>query len=180
MRGASEDLRRALDAFRRIVQALRVSTREAERLVGLSGAQLFALQQLATMPGASVNDLAALTFTHQSSVSVVVRHLVERRLVEKVVARDDRRRVRLALTETGRALLRRSPKPVQHQLVAGIAALDSADRRTLARALSRVAQLMAGTHGPGPAPMLFEGEMGQTRRRARRTPRSRARRRIPR
>jgi DNA-binding MarR family transcriptional regulator len=168
------DARRALDGFRRIVQALRVSTREAERRVGLSGAQLFALQQLATMPGASVNDLAAGTFTHQSSVSVVVRRLVERRLVAKVAASDDRRRVSLALTEAGRALLRRSPEPVQARLVAGILALPPAERHTLAAALTAIAHTMTARAGRGPAPMLFEdgvdaGRATRAPRRSRRT-----------
>src|SRR5262245_47049882 len=101
------DIRLALDAFRRIVQTLRSSSALAEREVGLTSAQLFALQQLAAMPGASINDLAARTFTHQSSVSVVVRRLAGRRFVAKVPASDDRRRVSIALTDAGRALLRR-------------------------------------------------------------------------
>ncbi len=155
-RSSSDEVRRALDAFRRIVQALRLSTREAERRVGLSGAQLFALQQLATIPGASVNNLAARTFTHQSSVSVVVRRLVERRLVVKVVAPDDRRRVHLALTDGGRSLLRRSPEPVQERLIAGIAALPRAQRQAVADALTRVARSMTAVSRPGPVPMLFE------------------------
>jgi len=170
-----DEVRATLDAFRRIVQALRTSSREAERRVGLSGAQLFALQQIAAAPGASVNDLAARTFTHQSSVSVVIRRLVERRLVAKVVARDDRRRVQLALTDAGRAALRRSPEPVQERLIAGIAALPDADRRTLAEALTRLARAMAspGAHPP----MFFEDEREGDRRarpnRSRRAPRAR-------
>jgi DNA-binding MarR family transcriptional regulator len=151
---SSGDVRAALDAFRRIVQALRMSARGAEHRGGLSGAQLFALQQLASMPGASVNDLAARTFTHQSSVSVVVGHLVERRLVAKVPAREDRRRVRLALTGAGHATLRRSPEPMQHRLIAGIATLTSPQRRTLAKALTQVAQTM--TESRTPPPMFFE------------------------
>lgn len=166
--GLPSEIRSALDAFRRIVQALRVSSREAERRVGLSGAQLFALQQLSTMPGASVNDLAARTFTHQSSVSVVVAKLVERRLVAKVAASDDRRRVRLALTEAGRAVARRSPEPAQERLIAGIAALPAAHRRILVDALTDVAQTV--TRLGGPPPMLFE----ETR--ARRAGRRQARR----
>jgi DNA-binding MarR family transcriptional regulator len=59
-----------LDAVRRIVQALRESSRQAERQVGLSGAQLFVLQKLAESPASSVNELAARTHTHQSSVSL--------------------------------------------------------------------------------------------------------------
>lgn len=168
--GLPAELRAALDAFRRIVQALRVSSRDAERRVGLSGAQLFALQQLSTMPGASVNELAARTFTHQSSVSVVIRKLVERRLVAKVSARDDRRRVCLALTDAGRALVRRSPEAAQERLIAGIAALPPAQRHVLIGALSDVARTVA--RADGPPPMLFE----EGKRRRGRVRRSQARR----
>jgi len=147
------DVRTALDAFRRIVQTLRTSSRETERIVGLTGAQLFALQQLAARPGMSVNDLAAATFTHQSSVSVVVQRLVNRRLVAKVPARDDRRRAHLALTEAGTALLRRSPEPVQDRLIDAIGSLSEPQRRALAQALGDIARAMGA---PDQATMFFE------------------------
>ena len=51
--------------------------RSASRSARLGSAQLFALQQIAEHPDASVNDIAALTFTHQSSVSVVIQRLVD-------------------------------------------------------------------------------------------------------
>lgn len=149
-----QDVRTALDAFRRIIQALRTAARETERHVGLSTAQLFALQQLANNPGASVNELAARTFTHQSSVSVVVQRLVQRRLVQKVTSKDDRRRVRLALTDSGRAVLRRSPEPVQDRLIAGIAALSEDRRHTIAEALDEIAHTIGDRKTP--PPMLFE------------------------
>ena len=154
------DVRGALDAFRRIVQALRMSSRDAEHRVGLSAAQLFALQQLAGMTGASINDLAARTFTHQSSVSVVVQRLVSRKLVAKTTSSDDRRRVRLTVTDAGRALLRRSPEPVQDRLIAGIAALPVSDRRALVTTLGAIADTLAvGQEAP---PMLFEEGRGKS------------------
>ena len=76
-RGA--DVQAVLDGVRRIVQALRASSRWAEQHVGLSGAQLFVLQKLAETPGMSVNELAERTHTHQSSVSTVVSRLVDAR-----------------------------------------------------------------------------------------------------
>jgi DNA-binding MarR family transcriptional regulator len=160
----SADVRGALDAFRRIIQALRASSRDAERRVGLSAAQLFALQQIAGLQGASINDLAARTFTHQSSVSVVIQRLVARKLVAKTLASDDRRRVRLTITDAGRALLRRSPEPVQDRLIAGIATLPVSERRALVVALTAIADTLAD--GDGVPPMLFEdGRSGMTRRR---------------
>jgi DNA-binding MarR family transcriptional regulator len=159
---APDDIRAALDAFRSIVQALRVSSRAIERRLGLTTAQLFALQQLAAAPGASINELAVRTFTHQSSVSVVVQRLVELGLVAKLAAEDDRRRVQLGLTDAGRALLRRSPEPVQQRLIAGIRSLNPSARHELARSLADVARGM-GAPVTRPA-MLFEDGTRKMRR----------------
>ena len=165
---ASADVRAALDAFRRIVQALRAGGHGGGRRASLSSAQLFALQQIAEHPGASINDLAALTFTHQSSVSVVIQRLVRRRLVAKITASDDRRCQRLALTVEGRRVLRRAPVAVQERLIAAIARLAEADRRTLARSLGDVAESVAPQGGARHPPMFFEDSSddgaGRTRR----------------
>src|SRR4051794_8130303 len=74
--GGGGDVRAIMDAIRRIVRVLRVSSRAAEKQVGLSGAQLFVLHKLADTPALSLNELADRTRTHQSSVSVVVQRLV--------------------------------------------------------------------------------------------------------
>jgi DNA-binding MarR family transcriptional regulator len=145
------------------VQTLRTSSRDVERGGGISGAQLFALQQLAATPGASITELAARTFTHPSSVSVVVQRLVERRLVAKVSGPNDRRRAHLAITSQGAALLRRAPAPVQARLVAAIEALSAPRRRMLAEMLSEIARTM---NAPERAGMFFEdgGRRTRTRR----------------
>jgi MarR family transcriptional regulator, lower aerobic nicotinate degradation pathway regulator len=152
----SSDVRAALDAFRRIVQALRVGARAGERGAGLSSAQLFALQQIAEHPGASINDVAALTFTHQSSVSVVIQRLVAQRLVAKVAASHDRRQLNLELTAAGRRVLRRGPVIVQERLIAAISALPAAERRRFARALGDVARMVTPKDAAPHPPMLFE------------------------
>jgi DNA-binding MarR family transcriptional regulator len=155
-RAAAADVRAALDAVRRIVQGLRAGGGDGSRRARLSSAQLFALQQIGEHPGASVNDIAALTFTHQSSVSVVIQRLVGRRLVARVTAADDRRRQRLELTAKGRALLRSAPVAVQEQLIAAIAGLTPGDRRVLSRALTRVARAVAPAGARPHPPMFFE------------------------
>jgi DNA-binding MarR family transcriptional regulator len=146
----------ALDGLRRIVQALRVG-RSGRQRIAVSSAQLFALKQIADHPDASVNDIAALTFTHQSSVSVVIQRLVRQRLVARSPARDDRRRHRLALTVKGRRLLQRAPVAVQEQLIAAILALPAADRRVLARALTTIVRRIAPADAAPHPPMFFEG-----------------------
>ena len=159
----SPDVRVALDAFRRIVQALRVG-RAGEGYAGLGSAQLFALQQIAEHPDVSINDVAALTCTHQSSVSVVIQRLVRQRLVAKVASSEDRRRQRLAVTAKGRRVLGRAPVAVQEHLITAIAALPTADRRALARSLSAVARLVAPAGAAPHPPMFFEDDVSGERR----------------
>src|SRR6478736_1986575 len=89
---------RSMNAVRSIVRAFRVNTRAIELKMGISLAQLFVLQQLTERPADSLNELAERTATHQSSVSVVVRRLVDRGLVTREAAASDRRRVQIALT----------------------------------------------------------------------------------
>src|ERR1700710_363682 len=122
-----EDVREVLNALRRIVRSLRVSSRTAEQRVGLSGAQLFVLQCLARQSPCSVNELAARTATDQSSVSVVVSRLVARGHVRRAPSKLDRRRVELTLTPSGRALLAAAPEAAQGRLLGALTQLPKAD-----------------------------------------------------
>ena len=149
--GAAE---RAMDALRRIVRALRVSTRAVERELGISAAQLFVLRQLAAAPGQSLSHLAARTLTHQSTISEVVGRLVERGFVVRRRAADDARRAELALSDSGRELLARAPETVQERLVAGFNTLPVAQRRALADTME--AWLAASGLSQVPASLFFE------------------------
>jgi DNA-binding MarR family transcriptional regulator len=113
-------IERAMNALRSVVRALRVNTRSIELKMGMSLAQLFVLQQLADRPSDSLNDLAERTATHQSSVSVVVRRLVERGLVVRTPSAADKRRIEIDVTPAGRALLAEAPITIQQQLIEGL------------------------------------------------------------
>jgi DNA-binding MarR family transcriptional regulator len=142
--GGDPASRQVLDAIRRIVRVLRESSRVSERAVGLSAAQLFVLQRLAGATTLSVNELAARTLTHQSSVSVVVSRLVARGLVARRASAADGRRVEVGLTTAGRELLRRSPAgPAQDRLIAGLQLMGAAPRRRLAASLRALVDAMA-------------------------------------
>jgi DNA-binding MarR family transcriptional regulator len=131
-----------MDALRRIVRGLRLTAREAERTAGISGAQLFVLQSLADGSASSVNELAERTCTDQSSVSVVVRRLVERGLVTRAPSKRDARRVELSLSATGRRLVKRCPEPTQARLLAGLRRMDATELASLRDRLEAIAKLV--------------------------------------
>jgi len=127
-----------LDALRSIVRELRLASREAEQRVGVHGAQLHALRQLADNPAMSLTELADRTHTDISSVSVVVSRLVEQGLVARKSADDDRRRLSLGLTARGRALLRRAPETGTSRLLRAAANLSDREVHALATGLSKL------------------------------------------
>jgi DNA-binding MarR family transcriptional regulator len=153
------DLATALDALRRIVRALGVSSRTAEHTAGITGAQLLVLQRLDDAPAHSLNDLAERTFTHQSTVSVVVDRLVARRFVKRERSKEDARKILLSLTATGRTALRKAPPPAQTQLVDALRHLPPRQLRAVAHGLTATATTMGladltpvlflGDHAPG-------------------------------
>ncbi|MDB4899934.1 MAG: MarR family transcriptional regulator [Gemmatimonadetes bacterium] len=151
---AEDEVGPVFNSLRRLVHALHAASRETERKLGVTGAQLFVLDQLRTSPSLSINALAERTMTHQSTVSVVVRRLVRRKLVKKVRAADDARRVELTVTATGAKLLKRAPEAMQGRLARAIESLAPTDRRALERGLGHlVAELGAED---APAAMFFE------------------------
>ena len=134
----SGDVGVILDALRSIVRELRLASREAEQRVGIHGAQLHALRQLAESPSMSLTELADRTHTDISSVSVVVSRLVEQGLVTRKAADDDRRRLALALTARGRGVLRKAPETGSSRLLRAAAHLSDREVHGLAMTLSKL------------------------------------------
>ena len=161
-----EATRDVLDAIRGIVQALRESSRAAERHVGLSGAQTFVLRTLSERASLSLNDLATATHTHQSSVSTVVTRLVEDGLIRRGRSPEDARRLELSLTARGRDLASRAPDAAQQRLIAAINRLPPRRRRELAATLRELADSVAAIDRI--PPMFFEDAKPLGRRRTRR------------
>lgn len=152
-RKSTADVQPILDGIRRIVQGLRVTSRKARWRSRLTSAQLFVLRRLAEADGMSINELAARTFTHQSSVSVVASRLVERRLVDRRLDPRDGRRRLLVLTSAGRRALASTPYVAQERLVDAVLTLSASARRQTGAALTRMADAMAAGRRPE---MFFE------------------------
>jgi DNA-binding MarR family transcriptional regulator len=106
-----------LNSLRRTVRAFRAAAQTAEDVLGVSGAQHFVLQRLAEAPALSLNELAARTLTHKSSVSVVVSRLVARGFVRRRRSSADGRGIVLTLTPAGRRALELVPDSAQTRML---------------------------------------------------------------
>lgn len=148
------DSQRILDSIRRLVRLLRLTDRASQTELGLSGAQLFVLHELAKTPAMSLSELAEKTRTDQSSVSVVVSRLVEGGYVMRDRDRRDARRLVLTLTKTGRAVAEESPPAASEKIIEILERMQPPDRRRFADIFSRIIEDLGESRGV--APMLFE------------------------
>lgn len=128
---------RAMRALREMIRAFNVATKKLERSLGLSGAQLEALEILRDNPGLSPSDLACRSATDQSTASVVVKRLADSGLVERRKENGDRRRTHLVLTPTGERLLDTAPPSMPATLRSAFMRMGHGDRVTLTTLLER-------------------------------------------
>lgn len=127
-----------LNALRRLVSSLHVASRQTEKQLGVSTAQLFALQKLQDGQKRSLNELALLTHTHQSSLSVVVRKLVDKGLIQSSTAPSDSRRLMLSLSAKGRRMLDKAAASAPDRLLQAMAEMDPKDQIQLGKLLNEL------------------------------------------
>ncbi len=144
-----------VQSLRLLVHGLRVTAHSVERELGLTGAQLFVLGEIANEPNLSIRRVSERTLTDPSSASVVVARLLEKGLVKRRQNPVDRRTSLLSITRKGQTVLERAPEPYQAKLFAALDAMSNTRRHQLHLGLS--ALLDASTPSEGAAPLFFEG-----------------------
>jgi DNA-binding MarR family transcriptional regulator len=133
-----QDVAEVVTSLRRLFKAIHEYSKRIFKATGLSGPQVWALTILESEPGLSHGELAERLFAHRSTVSGIVDRLEQRGVVTRTTDPDDRRGVRLALTPRGKAVLKRSPPPVQLGLRRALERLPSPQLRRLRRMLQSV------------------------------------------
>lgn len=103
----------ALKKFRVIYGTVRQHFREVEQSCGISGSQLWLLQEIHRTQNIGVSELASRLSIHQSTCSQLVDKLAKAKLVTKVRSEQDQRRVGLCITEQAIAILAKAPSPAE-------------------------------------------------------------------
>lgn len=134
--GMREKSLEALKQFRQIVSSAQQHFRKIEDQCGLSGAQLWALREVAGRPGQRVSDLAKAMSVHLSTASNLLDKLSKRKLVLRERNDPDQRIVRLFLTEEGLRVVANAPGPARGVLPEALNRLPDEALDDLNRSLS--------------------------------------------
>ena len=128
----------AVDVLQQIRIVMRAAQRHSawiEKQCGVTGTQLWLMQELFETPGLRVGELAQRLAIHQTTTSNMLNNLVERRLLVKTRDSADQRVVTLSLTKAGATLVAKAPKPARGLLPEALRNLDPANLAELRRGL---------------------------------------------
>ncbi len=129
-----------LKKFRIIYGSVRQHFREVEQTCGVSGSQLWIMQEIANTPGIGVSELAGRLSIHQSTCSQLVEKLVTRKLIIKERSLEDQRRVGLRLEEAAAKIIKSAPGPSEGVLPEALSALTIQTMQELDLSLGKVIQ----------------------------------------
>jgi len=127
-----------LKKFRIIYGSVRQHFREIEKSCGVSGSQLWILQEVAKNPDIGISELAEKLSIHQSTCSQLVEKLVGRGLIIKERSKEDQRRVGLRLTKDASRVLKNAPGPAEGILPEALQALPESALLALDKSLIEV------------------------------------------
>ncbi|MGP1677779.1 MAG: MarR family winged helix-turn-helix transcriptional regulator [Burkholderiales bacterium] len=140
--GAHKKRLEVLKQFRVLLRSIKRHYQWVEQECGLSGAQLWALAEIAGAPGLKVSDLARELGVHLSTASNMLRRLEELSLVKRMRIGKDHRVVQLQLTAKGAKILRQAPRPFVGILQQALADLPQHRLDSLDADLGEVIRLM--------------------------------------
>jgi DNA-binding MarR family transcriptional regulator len=116
-----------LDILKKLRIVIRAAQRHSlwiEKQCGVSGAQLWMMQELHDFPGLRVGELASKLAIHQTTASNLLDALRKRGYVVKERDPNDQRVVNLKLSAEGACVLSKAPTPARGLLPEAILYLD--------------------------------------------------------
>ncbi|MFZ4876778.1 MarR family winged helix-turn-helix transcriptional regulator [Janthinobacterium sp. Mn2066] len=126
----------ALQNMRVVMRAAQRHSAQIEKQCGVSGAQLWVMQELHDQPGLRMGELATKMSLHQTTASNLVDALVKKSYVRKARDQPDQRVVTLTLTEQGQLVIADAPQPARGLLPSALAQLDAASLAQLNQGLT--------------------------------------------
>jgi DNA-binding MarR family transcriptional regulator len=147
-----------LVALRRIIRATDIYSQKLRKTVGLTTPQLLVLRAVAQKDDVTLGRVARDLSLSQATVTTLVDRLESGGFVTRERSDEDRRRVFVRLTPSGREVLSLAPDLLQDRFVRRFERLDEWERSMITAALQRTAALMDAADLDA-APVLLTGDV---------------------
>jgi DNA-binding MarR family transcriptional regulator len=134
------DVDQVLEAIIYFTTETRRITKELARRASLTGPQLTILKILETIGDLSLSEVSDRIRAQNSTVTGIIDRMEREGLVQRVRSREDRRVIRIHLTDKGAKLARRIPVEPMELLRSALAGLDAGETKELLRIMTKIAK----------------------------------------
>ena len=131
-----------LKHFREIYIQAKSELKDNVKKTGLSGSQLWIMQQIYNFNGISNSELAKNLTLHVSTCSILVNKLIKKGLVEKTRSSTDERKIVLTITSKGKQLMAKAPKSPEGAIPSALKKLSIEELEELNKVLTKFAKKM--------------------------------------
>ncbi len=131
-----------LKHFREIFIQAKSELKDNVKKTGLSGAQLWIMQQVYNFNGISNAELAKNLTIHVSTCSLLVNKLIKKNLIEKTRDPKDERKIVLTLSPKGKQLMAKAPKSPEGAIPSTLKKLNIEELEELNTVLTKFARKM--------------------------------------
>lgn len=132
-----------LGMFRVVFKSASGHFEKIESAVGVSGAQLWALSEIAEAGVLTINQLSSRMALHQSTTSNMLDKLEGKGMIERQRSTEDRRVVTVKLTDIGQAALSKAPGPFRGILPEALMRMEPAELKQLKSSMEVLLRLLA-------------------------------------
>lgn len=153
-----------IDDIRRVFQVVNEQSKKAKQETGLTGPQLWAIKMIGELAPVRVSDLATKMYLHPATVVGILNRLEMQGLIKRIRTNEDRRVVKIELTDAGNAIVVKAPQVAQGLLVAGLEVLPQKRLQDIADALLELVQILGAQELP--PRLLLSPEINLSKRKA--------------
>jgi DNA-binding MarR family transcriptional regulator len=133
---------RVLISLRQIIRAIDLHSKRLERDFGLTGPQLLVLQQLSGHEKLTAGVIAREISLSQPTVTSILDRLERKGLLRRERSQDDKRKVMLIMTSSGRHVLKRAPALMQESFIKAFNELEDWEQTLILSSLQRISGMM--------------------------------------
>jgi len=153
-----------IDDIRRVFQAVNEQSKKAKRETGLTGPQLWAIKMIGELSPVRVSDLATRMYLHPATVVGILNRLELQGLIKRMRTSEDRRVVKIEMTDAGNAIVAKAPQVAQGLLVVGLEVLPLKKLEDISGALEELVLILGAQELP--PRLILSPEINLSKRKA--------------
>jgi DNA-binding MarR family transcriptional regulator len=133
---------RILSALRRVIRAVDIYSRKLNTELGFTTPQLLCLHALAKSESMTLTDLAKTVNLGVSTVNGIIDRLEAKQYLTRKRSSEDRRKVSLEISLTGKEIISKAPSLLQDKLSTSLSQLPESEQMAITESLELVMELM--------------------------------------